>query len=209
MTKAGRAPSAWLIPVVLKKPSPELPFKKIGQNTHVIHSISLEIPTGWLKNQAQSSYASEWVWFFALDHVSLKATWPCSKSAFPPAQLRGDPMGCSTTIPESLCSVTDATSILYKAQDWEVDDRNVEPTLSFPFLPRRVHMPNVWLCPLIWKPPKPPLIGSFLILQFLKDLIPQKTNEWRSSFNFHQGLLLNGWTMRRRVEFVHSAFFFF
>lgn len=82
MTKAGRAPSAWLIPVVLKKPSPELPFKKIGQNTHVIHSISLEIPTGWLKNQAQSSYASEWVWFFALDHVSLKATWPCSKSAF-------------------------------------------------------------------------------------------------------------------------------
>lgn len=58
-------------------------------------------------------------------------------------------MGCSTTIPESLCSVTDATSILYKAQDWEVDDRNVEPTLSFPFLPRRVHMPNVWLCPLI------------------------------------------------------------
>lgn len=61
-------------PCFLKKPSPELPFKKIGQNTHVIHSISLGIPTGWLKNQAQSSYASEWVWFFTLDHVSLKAT---------------------------------------------------------------------------------------------------------------------------------------
>ena len=83
MTRAGRAPSAWLIPVVLKKPSPELPFKKIAQNTHVIiHSISLKIPTGWLKNQAQNSYASEWIRFLSLDHAFLKATWPCSKSAF-------------------------------------------------------------------------------------------------------------------------------
>lgn len=60
---------------------------------------------------------------------------------------------------------------------------------------------------LLFKPPKPPLIGSFFVLQFLKVRWPQKTNEWRVVFHFHQGLLLNGWTMRRRVEVCAFCFF--
>ena len=103
MTRAGRAPSAWLNPVVLKKPSPELPFKKIGQNTHVIiHSISLKIPTGWLKKPSP-----EFICFW-MDTVLL--SWSCIfkghptlfKVSLPPAQVRGDPVGCTTIILESL-----------------------------------------------------------------------------------------------------------
>lgn len=125
ITRAGRAPSAWLIPVVLKKPSPELPFKKIGQNTHVIHSISLRFPLGCWKPSPELICFWMGVVLHSWSRI-FKGHRPVQSQPFLLALMRGDSSGCTVTTPESLLS-DGCHKVFCKAQDWEVDVRMWNP----------------------------------------------------------------------------------